>query len=276
MRWFVLNSLLLAMTAFAGESSADLLKQAQAALQQDKTEEALKLAEQSIQADAKNWQPYFFRARVYAAQKQVEKSVADYDKVIELEPKAAPHIYSERGSMLFRAGKVNESLADFDALVKAKPEVEPQLWQRGIAQYYAGKFDDGRKQFEVHQTVNHNDVENSAWHFLCNARANGLERARKEIIPIDGDGRVPMKEVHRMFKGELKVEDVLAAAKAGDPEPERLKKHLFYAHLYVGIYYEAIGENEKAKDFILKAADGYDEDDYMVSVAKVHAARLKK
>lgn len=276
MRLLVLCCFVLTAATYAGETSADLLKKAQAALQEEKAEEALKFAEQSIQADVKNWQPYFFRARLYASQKQVEKAVADYDKVIELEPKAATHIYSERGGMLFKAGKVTESLADFDALVKARPEVEPQLWQRGIAQYYAGKFEEGRKQFEVHQTVNHNDVENSAWHFLCNARANGLERARKEIIPIDGDGRVPMNEVHRMFKGELKVEDVLAAAKAGDPAPERLKKHLFYAHLYVGIYYEAIGENEKAKDFILKAADGYDEEDYMVSVAKVHAARLKK
>ena len=85
-----------------------------------------------------------------------------------------------------------------------------------------------------------------------------------------------MKEVLRMFKGELKAEDVLAAAQAGNPAPETLKRQMFYANLYIGLYYEAIGEDAKAKDFIFKAAEGYEEEDYMVDVAKVHAAKWKK
>ncbi len=45
----------------------------------------------------------------------------------------------------------------------AVPGAEPELWQRGLALYYTERFADGQKQFELHKTVNPNDVENRAW-----------------------------------------------------------------------------------------------------------------
>ena len=96
-------------------------------------------------------------------------------------------------------GRVKESVADFDKFLEARPDQRPQHWQRGIALYYAGQFEDGAKQFEIHKTVNANDVENAAWHFLCVARWKGVEAARAGLIPIEGDGRVPMMTVHKMF-----------------------------------------------------------------------------
>lgn len=274
--WFCLFVLSLPMLLLAGETAPELVRAAAMAQQEGKLDEALKFADRAVEVDAKGWMAYAIRANIKVQRGDIAGGAADYNKVIELRPEAKLRVYSERGSIYFKAGMVKEALADFDAIVNVDPELEPQLWQRGIVQYYAGKYDEGRKQFEIHQTVNGNDVENSAWHFLCNARAHGIEKARKEIIPIEGDPRVPMKEVHRLYKGELKVEDVLAAAKAGNPEPERLKRHLFYANLYIGLYYEALGEPDKAKEYILKAAEGYGEEDYMAAVAKIHAKQFKK
>ena len=54
-----------------------------------------------------------------------------------------------------------------------------------ISDYYVGKFADGRRQFESHKTVNPNDVENAAWHFLCVARLDGIEKAQSACIKID-------------------------------------------------------------------------------------------
>jgi hypothetical protein len=99
----------------------------------------------------------------------------------------------------FFDAKIKESVAAFDLLIKASQEIKPQLWQRGLSLYYAEKYKEGREQFEVHQTVNPNDVENAAWHFICVARLEGVEAARKALIPIKGDARVPMKEVHDLF-----------------------------------------------------------------------------
>src|SRR5437016_5530897 len=80
--------------------------------------------------------------------------------------------YIARGMQRFRENKIAESIRDFDRAAELDPHNAPNLWQRGISDYYAGKFQAGRRQFESHQTVNPDDVENAAWHFLCVARTD--------------------------------------------------------------------------------------------------------
>ena len=174
----------------------------------------------------------------------------------------------ERGVQSFFDAKPKESVEAFDALLKLEPAAKPQLWQRGLSLYYTGDFKAGREQFETHQTYNSNDVENAAWHFLCVAKADGVEAARKVLIPIEGDARVPMKQVHELFAGKAKPEDVLKAAESG--EGNELRNHRCYAHLYLGLYFEATGEDAKAKEHMVKAATDYKMDHYMGKVAQVH------
>ena len=114
-----------------------------------------------------------------------------------------------------------------------------------------------------------NDVENAAWHYLCNARVVGVERARSEMLKIGKDRRVPMMEVYALCAGKAKPADVLAAARAGDPGEADLKRRLFYAHLYLGLYYEAEGDKKKALEHMTKAADDYQTGQYMGDVARV-------
>jgi len=186
------------------------------------------------------------------------------------EPAAAdsPAIVFDSAVQLFFAGKPAESSTAFDRLVELQPAAEPELWQRGLALYYAGRFADGRRQFELHRTVNPADVENVAWHFACVARDQGPEQARQAIIPVGEDRRVPMREILDLFAGRAAPEIVLAAAEAG-PEQGRRNQRC-YAHLYLGLYFEAIGDAEKAKRHMLLAADTYSMDHYMGKVAQVH------
>jgi lipoprotein NlpI len=174
----------------------------------------------------------------------------------------------KRGVEMFFEAKPKESVEAFDALLKLEPQAKPELWQRGLSLYYAGDFKGGREQFETHQTFNTNDVENAAWHFLCVAKAESVEAARKLLIPIEGDARVPMKQVHELFAGKAKPEDVLKAAETG--EGNDLRNHRCYAHLYLGLYFESIGEDAKAKEHMVKAATDYKMDHYMGKVAQVH------
>ncbi len=178
--------------------------------------------------------------------------------------------WMEAGVDAFFEARIAGAVTAFDKVVELAPQAKPQLWQRGLALYYAGSYQDGREQFEVHQTVNTDDVENAAWHFLCVARLEGVEAARKALIPIQGDARVPMSQVHDLFAGTGSVEAVLAAAGEGDDSPRR-RNHLCYAHLYLGLYFEALGDDAKAKDHILKAATDYEMDHYMGKTAVTHA-----
>ena len=50
---------------------------------------------------------------------------------------------------------------------------------------------------------------------------------------------------------------------------------VFYAHLYLGLYFEATGDAVKAKEHIDLAAAKADPNNYMGDVARVHARLLK-
>lgn len=263
-------------TARAAEASVDdLLKQAREAFRKGKSADAVALATKAIVAEPKNPGPRHIRAQIHVALRQHEKAIADYTEALKLDPSAVG-VYQARGSEHFRLGHIAESIADWDQFIAAHPEQAAHHWQRGIAYYYAGRFTDGRKAFELHQTVNSHDVENAVWHFLCMAREQGVEKARAALIPIDGDSRVPMAQVHQLFAGKLKPADVLAAATAGNVSGERKERQVFYAHLYLGLYYEAIGDAKLAREHIEKSAAEYQKHDYMGDVAHVHAEILRK
>ncbi len=203
------------------------------------------------------------------------EAVSAYDEALRLDSKLAA-AYQARGGAHFKLGHVKEALADFDKFLDLRPEKKEDHWQRGIALYYAGRYEDGKEQFKLGDKVFANDVENAAWHYLCNARANGVEKARKELLKIGKDARVPLMEVYALYAGKAKPEDVLAAAKAGGPKGEKLTERMFYGHLYLGLYYEAAGDKKKAREHIVKAADDYPIGHYMGDVARVHRDLLKK
>lgn len=165
----------------------------------------------------------------------------------------------------FRNARIDASVRGFDRAVKQEPEAAPHLWQRGIAQYYAGQYKECRAQFESHRTVNAADVENAAWHFLCVARQSSAGDARKALLPVGPDSRRPMREIYAMFRGELSPTAVLKAAGSDATA-------LFYAYLYVGLYQEALGhEEESLKNIRLAAQPEYaDDGGYMHDVALVH------
>jgi len=114
-----------------------------------------------------------------------------------------------RATADFLSGRIERSVAGFDQVVELAPEMAPYLWQRGIALYYMGRYDDCRAQFESHRTVNPNDVENAAWHFLCFARLQSPEEARKALLPVGHDSREPMMTIYKVFRGENRPEELL-------------------------------------------------------------------
>ena len=182
----------------------------------------------------------------------------------------APRDILDRAIADFESGRVVESAVGFDAVIDVSSSLAPQLWQRGIALYYAGRYADCRAQFELHRTVNPADVENAAWHFLCVAREESAAEARAMLLPVGPDPRVPMRQVYDMFRGTLTPDRVLEAA--GSQASAQ-----FYAQLYVGLYFEALGQDAQALQHITAAADDRfaRAGGYMHTVARVHLGILQ-
>jgi len=181
----------------------------------------------------------------------------------------APRNTFDEAVRLFFAGRPVESATMFDALVAAQPAAEPHLWQRGLALYYAGRFAAGRRQFELHRTVNPADVENATWHFACVAREQGADAARAGLLPVGADRRVPMGEIYDLYAGRSTSAAVLVAADAGEGVTRR--DQLCFAHLYLGLHAEALGDEAGARKHIELAAGPFAMDHFMGRVAILHA-----
>ncbi|MEM7553018.1 MAG: hypothetical protein AAF378_02790 [Cyanobacteria bacterium P01_A01_bin.84] len=195
--------------------------------------------------------------------KQLQKQVDHYTTTIASNPNDSK-AYVMRGMLKFKMGEIYGSITDFDTAEKLEPTITPYLWQRGISYYYADKFAEGAKQFETDLQVNSKDIEETVWRYLCISRFHSIDEARKSLLPIKDDPRLVMQRVYELYVGNSSIEDVLAV---GNPFNKRPK---FYSHLYVGLYFEAVNEMDKAQDYITKAADKYQINDYMWYLACVH------
>ncbi len=207
------------------------------------------------------------RASIVASRKaDFAKAIKSIDPVIAKYPKAS-QLYRYRANAKFSNGDIVGAIKDYDQIIVLDKKSGPYLWERGLALYYAKRYKDGRAQFESHQKVNSDDVENAAWHFLCVARQQNLETARSNLIQIDGDTRVPMPEVFKLFAGKCVDQTVIDAF-----EKSKDKTGAYYGYLYLGLYYDAKGNEKKSLAYIEKAVkvNPFRPESLMGRIADIH------
>lgn len=235
---------------------------------------AIALISEAIRTDPKESRWWHLRAQMNSLLGKRDATIDDLGHALECEPRSRV-LLQGRAEELFKAGRITESVRDFDKVNEVEPAFAPYNWQRGIALYFAGRFADGRKQFESHQTVNPHDVENAVWHFLCTARELDFSRAQARLIPIDGDDRVPMTEIHRLFGGQSTPEKVLAEVAIPADTIELTRQQRFYAHLYLALYFEVQGDAVRLASELKSCQPLATQDDFMSHVARVMAAKVK-
>ncbi len=197
-----------------------------------------------------------------------EAAVRQATAAAQLAPDSA-RVQQNAAEIVFLAGKPDASLPLFDRANELDPTNAPHNWQRGIALGIAGKWAEGAAQFKQHHDVNPDDVENSAWYYLCVAKSENLEAAKKSVIPSRGDGRQPMMSILQMLKQEKQPADVLAAAEANTAAGARRNMALFYADLYIAMFYDA-AENAEETQKYLASSVGRGSSGYMVDTARVY------
>lgn len=186
-----------------------------------------------------------------------------------------PQALVRQGMAKFVKGDVEGSLVDFDAALEAKPSIKAYLWQRGLTLYYLNQYEKGAEQFRADVAVNPNDTEESIWTFLCEAQLDGPSKARENFLQVGRDPRPVLRAAYEAFKNGTGTDAILQAA-GGDLGIKIGGHDAFYGLLYVGLYSEAEGEVEKAKEAMIQAVNtkyGQGSGDYMASLAKVHCMR---
>jgi len=184
--------------------------------------------------------------------------------------------YIREGMDAILRGQMKKALNRLDAAYYLFPEKRPQLWQRGIACYYGGRYEDGAAQFEMDMEENGNDVEEVLWHFICNCKLWGFSEAKKRgfLQLCDEVTIAPMKEVLELFKGKISVTDVIQAATPAPGQQTHVKSYndtnaLAYAYFYCGMYCE-LTEDINAASFHFEKAAEFDNPDFIGKLMKYH------
>lgn len=267
-----------ARAAAPAPTAAEFLARARDQQQRGLLKPALEAATRAIEVAPQDPRTWHIRAQIHERLKDLPASETDMTQLIRLAP-TEPAVWYDRGVLRLRLGDYAGSVADLDRYAELRPAKAPELWQRGIALFYAGRFDDGRRQFELHRTANPNDVENSAWHYCCVARAEGTGSARARWLPVEGDTRAPMAEIQELFQGRRTPEQLLGALDAIRPEVRRARAR-FYAHLYLALYHGALREREQEAYHAAEASKLGGDHGIMGEIAKLHenwvAAELRK
>lgn len=232
----------------------------------------LQTIDESKDGKAEKAKAYARVGDLYMQLREPAKAADAFTKSLAADPEQAK-VKDRRGDAYLWAGKFAEAVADYDAFLKVEPKFAPEHWRRGIALYYAGKHEDGVKQFDTHKTVNPQDVENAAWHYLCNVKVVGKEKSQAALIDVTRDARIPMAEIQKLFAGKLKPEDVMAAADKAKGADKTSAQ--FYANLYVALWYDAEGDAKKVKEHLTIAVEKNEIRDYMWDVGNAHLQMLK-
>jgi tetratricopeptide (TPR) repeat protein len=193
------------------------------------------------------------------------------------------------GERALLGGSFERAMWTFDSALYLTPgHKDPQLWQRGLACFYSGRCEEGKKQFEADMTENGSDIEEVIWHFLCRCKMSGFRKSQAEgFLPLctpNSDPTpsppppAPMPQVLQLYQGTATVEDVFKAARNPDGSPAKSYNDtnaVAYANFYVGLYYEMQGDLLKAAEY-LKAAADLKNPDYIGKLMATHSKLVNK
>jgi lipoprotein NlpI len=182
--------------------------------------------------------------------------------------------WSQRGDDHLFLGQFPQAVADFEKMIVLDPAQDAPHWRLGIAYYFAGQFAKSARQFEKYHAYDGRDRENGIWKFLAQARADGLERARADMLTYTQFDREPFPTLYEMFAGKRTPDEALAEVDRKGLAGNHLVA--FFANYYTGLDEALLGHRAHAIRLLHKAVDDPEarEAGYMWQVARLHWERL--
>ena len=200
------------------------------------------------------------------------------DAALAAKPDSLPDL-SHRGDCHLFLGQFAEAVADFEKMIALDPAEDAPHWRLGIAYYFAGQYAKSARQFEKYHASDGHDRENGIWKFLAQAKMDGLEKARAEMLVYPAFDREPFPTLYEMFAGKRTPDDVLAEIdRKGLSNNESVA---FFGRYYAGLGEALLGHRDKAL-VLLRDAVGNPlprssgGQGYMWQVARLHYERLLK
>lgn len=207
-----------------------------------------------------------------------QREVAEATAALAKNPQSVG-AYSERGDAQLFLGEARAAVADFEKMIALDAAQDAPHWRLGIAYYFAGDFAKSARQFEKYHPYDGRDRENGIWKFLAQAKTDGVEKARAEMLAYTRFDREPFPSLYEMFAGKKTPDEIL-----GEIEKKGLTKDesvMFFANYYGGLGEELRGNRARALELLQKAVasplgrGARGGPGYMWQVARLHWERLR-
>jgi predicted TPR repeat methyltransferase len=127
-------------------------------LQQGKRADARDFASKAVAADARNVEALLVLADCQAQAGEPSAALADYDRIIALEPRIA-EAHNNRGLMLHQLARPAEALESCDRAIALSPNLSDAHVNRGNALHALGRRDDALAAYEHALVLSPNRVE---------------------------------------------------------------------------------------------------------------------
>lgn len=179
-----------------------------------------------------------------------KREVADASAALAKNPDSVG-AYSERGDAQLFLGDAKAAVEDFEKMIALDAAQDAPHWRLGIAYYFVGDFAKSAKQFEKYHAYDARDRENGIWKFLAQAKTDGLEKARAEMLVYTRFDREPFPALYEMFAGKKTPAELFTEIESkGFTSDENV---MFFANYYGGLGEELRGNRARALELLHKA-----------------------
>jgi lipoprotein NlpI len=207
----------------------------------------------AIRLNPKYADAYYNRGNAWSSKGEHDRAIADYDMAIRLNPKDAA-AYSGRAFELVAKGDYAKALADYDAAVGLDPKSSTLYLARGRLHFYSGDYSRAVADLERSMKLDDNNYT-ALWLYLARKRAgaaNAEEQLENETRTTRG-GAWP-STVIVFYLGRTDAGSVMAAAT--DSDPRRNREQRCEANFYVAHWHLLRKENERAVALLREAQSG--------------------
>jgi lipoprotein NlpI len=198
-----------------------------------------------------------------------------------LEKMPSIRLLSRRGDTRVFLGNFSGAIADYEGMISQDPAQDAPHWRLGIAYYFDGRFPQAAAQFEKYHAFDNRDRENGVWKFFSQARADGIDTARKGLLRYTQFDREPFPSVYKMLAGEMTPAEVLAEVNQKGLQGDT--RVVFFAKYYAGVMESLSGRKAEGLKLVEEAvalfnpdSAGRDGPGYMWHSARLHAAQLAR
>jgi tetratricopeptide (TPR) repeat protein len=150
--------LIIFFTNCKAQTAEDFFKEGEAKSRQRNFSEAIEQYSKAIKKDSMMWNAFLKRAFCYGLTEQYDLAVGDYTVIIAAELEKI-HSYQSRGSAHYKLGHYPEALADFNKVIELDPKNQEAFNNRGFVKKNMGDKEGACKDWYTSKKMGNDEAK---------------------------------------------------------------------------------------------------------------------